>query len=76
LLVAQLGKSGGDLPFDHSLPDSKRTISKRAELLTDPARRIPAQRVHRTDRRAHRVVLGAMGQRWFPRVSFLLCSFH
>src|SRR6267143_6722747 len=63
--MIQVRERGRDLSLDDTLSYSERAISERAELLADLACRVPAQRAQRTDRRAHRVVLGAMSERRF-----------
>ena len=60
--VTQIGERRRDLFLDDALSDSERAIPERAELLADLAGCIPAQCAQSANRRAHRVVLGAVRQ--------------
>src|SRR5215210_5892174 len=73
--MLQVRKSGRNLSLDDALAYTEGSIAQRAQPLAGSARRFPAQRTQASNRRAHCVILGAVGQRrFFHRSSLALGS--
>src|SRR5512132_3797763 len=65
LLVGELRKRCRYLLLDNTLSNSERPITESAKLFPNFAGGIPTECAQRADRRAHRVIFGAMGEGGF-----------